>query len=142
VGGRPGAAAVAVRCVIDSVGGSRLRAAMVVKTEYRAMPTLYNEVHQVAAPGGRWLAPPPQAPSPADATPTSQPADTTPAFTAFHRSYPGRSPHDSFVWLQVHSAPLLRSLKALFPALASLYPDAPGSSPGVRSASRARRDRR
>ncbi|KPV74782.1 uncharacterized protein RHOBADRAFT_53721 [Rhodotorula graminis WP1] len=83
----------------------------------------YTVVDQVAGPGGRWLAPGPPPPAPASPTPTS---DVPSLFTAFRRSYPQRSVHDSFVWIEVHSHALLRSLKAVFPSLASLYDSSPG----------------
>ncbi|GAA5912111.1 hypothetical protein JCM8208_001031 [Rhodotorula glutinis] len=83
----------------------------------------YSEVVQVAGPGGRWLAPPPPAPSPT--SPSTSDAPLT-VFTAFRRSYPQRSAHDSFVWLEVHSPALLWPLKAVFSSLASLYESSPG----------------
>ncbi|GAA5854256.1 hypothetical protein JCM9279_005099 [Rhodotorula babjevae] len=82
----------------------------------------YSVVDQVAGPGGRWLAPPPPAPSPVPSSTSDAPS----LFTAYRRSYPQRSPHDSFVWIEVHSPALLHALKAVFPSLAGLYQSSPG----------------
>ncbi|GJN88255.1 hypothetical protein Rhopal_001220-T1 [Rhodotorula paludigena] len=83
---------------------------------------LYEQVEQVAGPGGRWVAHPP--PPPPDRRPTT--AGTL--FTAYHRSWPQRPKHEGYTYLQIHAAPLLRALKAVFAHLESLYDV---SSPGI-----------
>lgn len=75
----------------------------------------YRTIVQIAGPAGRWIDPPTPVASLACA------ADSPELFTAFRRSYPLRSAHESFVWLQIHSTVLLAALKAVFPAVGSLY---------------------
>ncbi|BGP33012.1 hypothetical protein JCM10296v2_004801 [Rhodotorula toruloides] len=83
--------------------------------------SLYTEVEQVLGPGSTWIAAPPPSTSPFASSSNSTASNSPVLFHAFRRTFTGAAKHDSYVWLEILSPDLLKSLKAIFPTLATLY---------------------
>lgn len=87
---------------------------------------LYTETEQVLGPGSTWINAPPPSFTSLDSSSNSTAPHSPVLFRAFKRTFRGAAKHDSYVWLEIVSPALLKSLKAVFPTLATLYEAIPG----------------
>ncbi|KAK4054336.1 hypothetical protein OIO90_003569 [Microbotryomycetes sp. JL221] len=94
---------------------------------------LYMELPQVYTATGQWTSPPPTSatenPNGVDISSHGRDKGTLAPpmqFVAYNRSYPLRSEHEDFTWIQLQSEVVLKLARALYPSMSTLYDRQPG----------------
>ncbi|KAM0753453.1 P-loop containing nucleoside triphosphate hydrolase protein [Meredithblackwellia eburnea MCA 4105] len=84
----------------------------------------FEEISEIYTNTGQWVPPPPTPPPPSITPPT--PISQRRLFKAHLRSFPRRSEHDSFIWIEFVDLELLGVVKEVLPLLSELYEKQPG----------------
>lgn len=79
----------------------------------------FGEIDQVYHLTGQWIDPPP---------PPPELGKQSDIFLACNRTYPLRSPDDSYTWIELRDPGLIATVRSIFPTASSLYDRKPGVS--------------